>query len=93
MSKGTIMQTISVLAIMTIIAGISIMPKSIAQPTPSSNATMAKNDSVERAFAKAPPKVTAGAMQPDNYSAWLIICGRPPIENVETQCDPPTQLH
>jgi invasion protein IalB len=87
----------SVLAIASLtvmlVVGMSISFPIKAHAQTSSNATSAKNDSFERLFAKAPPKMATSGMQANNYSAWLIICNQPPITNAETQCDVPTQLH
>jgi hypothetical protein len=91
MSKKITIQTISILAIMTIIAGVSIMPKAIAQPSPTSNATAGANDAFEKLFQKAPSNMAGGVA--GKYSAWLIVCGPPPITNAEEQCDTPTRLH
>ena len=88
-----IIQAVAVLAIMTVIAAVSMMPKAVAQTSSSSNATSAAPDAVEKMFSKAPQSKVARAGEQDKYSAWLMICAAPPITNVETQCDVPVQLH
>ena len=79
----------SILAMISI-AGVSIVPHAVAQPSSTSNVT--KNDSLEKMLASAGATTMAGGGA-NNYSAWLFVCKAPPITSAETDCDPPVRLH
>jgi len=81
---------IAILAVVSL-SVFSVIPKSIAQPSTLSNATMPTSDAIEKLFAKSPHMMMGAG--PANYSAWLFVCKAPPITNAEKQCDNPTRLH
>jgi hypothetical protein len=59
---------------------------------PSSNTTFSPA-AVKDLIAKILPPKMVGAVQTNNYSAWLFICKAPSITNIESDCDTPTRLH